>query len=117
MDIDRRDLTRLEDQPQGWGAWAKSWWGGGGKPKESKHDKDIIAQFEQAMTPEEKAKLYDAIDYQENIPPTDYPKTYVENRVRAGVNAVSLKVEETLELKFTQINALFEQRSSARAIK
>lgn len=26
MEIDRRGLKRLEDQPQGWVSWAKSWY-------------------------------------------------------------------------------------------
>ena len=36
----------------------------GDSHEHKKHsDKDIVAQFEEAMTPEEKAKLFDAIDY------------------------------------------------------
>jgi vacuolar protein sorting-associated protein 13A/C len=69
------------------------------------------------MSPEEKAKLFEAIDYQENTPPTDYPKEYVENRVRATLNTIALNVEDTLELKFTNLNSTFEQRPSARAIE
>lgn len=69
------------------------------------------------MTPEEKSKLFDAIDYQENTPPTDYPKEYVENRVNANLNAIILRVENTLELKFSDLKSLFEQRPSARAIR
>jgi vacuolar protein sorting-associated protein 13A/C len=69
------------------------------------------------MSPEEKAKLFDAIDYQENTPPTDYPKEYVENRVKANLQAISLSVEETLELKFSNLESLLEQRPSARAIR
>lgn len=88
MEIDRQGLTRLEDQPQGWIAWGKSWFGGGGggaaKPKEPEKKKvtgtDIASQFQEAMTEEEKAKLFEAIDYQENIPPTNYPKEFIENK-------------------------------------
>ncbi|KAI6240270.1 Vacuolar protein sorting-associated protein 13C [Aphelenchoides fujianensis] len=121
FDIDRQGLTRLEDQPQGWGAWAKSWWSGGSsKPKEEHHklDKpdDIVAQFQEAMTPEEKKKLFDAIDYEEDTPPTDYPKHFVQNRVRAQLAAVSIRVEDLLELELNTINVGFDQRPSARAI-
>lgn len=69
------------------------------------------------MTPEEKAKLYDAIDYQENIPPTDYPKEFIENRVEANLGCIVLSVEDTLELKFKELSTLFEQRPSAKAIR
>lgn len=68
------------------------------------------------MTPEEKQKLFDAIDYQENIPPTDYPKTFVENRVRTNLNHVSLTVDGKLDLQFKHINSVLEQRPSAKAI-
>lgn len=50
-------------------AWATSWWGGGGEAapagaaKKGK-GKGIADQLDEAMTPEEKAKLYEAIDYQ-----------------------------------------------------
>lgn len=71
LEIDRRGLGRLEDQPQTWGGWAKSWFTGGGGAKAPKKPPaagatggDIAASFEQAMTPEEKAKLFEAIDYQ-----------------------------------------------------
>ncbi|KAI6181597.1 Vacuolar protein sorting-associated protein 13C [Aphelenchoides besseyi] len=119
LDIDRQGLTRLEDQPQTWGAWAKSWFSSdtSQQRKEVERDSDdIVAKFEQAMTPEEKEKLFDAIDYQENTPPTDYPKHYVENRLHANLQKVSVKVEESLELQFNLIDTKFEQRSSARAI-
>lgn len=78
---------------------------------------DIISQFERAMKPEEKAKLYEAIDYQENMPPTDYPKTFVERRVRAKANKISLRLEESLELQFSRIVSVFEQRPSALAMR
>lgn len=128
MEIDRRGLTRNEDQPQGWISWAKSWyvsllpysflmligifyfsyhlflyliihfcviiylwfakwwlsrwilyltfwyflinrrWSTDQNNAESKtmSGVDIVSQFEKAMTPEEKAKLFAAIDYQVN---------------------------------------------------
>ncbi|CAD5206105.1 unnamed protein product [Bursaphelenchus okinawaensis] len=119
MEIDRKNLTRLEDQPQGWTGWAKSWWSGGSTalpPGKTQDANDIAEKFQQAMTPEEKAKLFDAIDYQENTPPTDYPKKYVENRVKATLKTVAIIVEDALELEMGEIGAQFEQRPSARAI-
>jgi len=58
-----------------------SFWGGGGTKSTvpagatvvQKND-DLSAQFEKAMTPAERAKLYEAIDYQENQTTTTYPK-------------------------------------------
>lgn len=37
-----------------------------------------MKQFENEMTPEEKARLYKAIDYQENAPATVYPEEFVD---------------------------------------
>ncbi|VDK42182.1 unnamed protein product [Anisakis simplex] len=119
MEIDRRGLTRLEDQPQGWVSWAKSWWGGGEPTKEQETKPtagDIVSQFEQAMTPEEKAKLFEAIDYQENTPPTDYPKRFVENVITVELKSLMVVIENALSLKFSLLTAKVQQRPSARAI-
>ncbi|KAI1730781.1 repeating coiled region of VPS13 domain-containing protein [Ditylenchus destructor] len=123
MEIDRRQLTRTEDQEvQTWGSWAKSWFGGSSAVKDTKKKEgklsgqELVDQIEKAITPEEKAKLYEAIYYQENIPATDYPKHYVENRVNVKLSSVSIAVDSALLLKFEELSAHFEQRPSASAI-
>ncbi|KAK0425183.1 hypothetical protein QR680_009077 [Steinernema hermaphroditum] len=119
MEIDRRGLMRLEDQPQGWMNWAKSWWGGS-KPAEPaeqpKGGSDIVSKFNEVMTPEEKAKLFEAIDYQENTPPTDYPKFFIENIIHLNLNKLAVVVEDALRLQFANLVTHVEQRPSARAI-
>uniref|UniRef100_A0A0K0FDI7 Vacuolar protein sorting-associated protein 13A (inferred by orthology to a human protein) n=1 Tax=Strongyloides venezuelensis TaxID=75913 RepID=A0A0K0FDI7_STRVS len=119
MEIDRLGLKRTEDQPKGWVSWASSWWGSGsGSTSDStKPTGNIAKQFEQAMTPEEKAKLFEAIDYQENTPPTNYPKHYVENVVNFNLKELKVMVENALELKFSDLNVNLDQRPSARAIR
>lgn len=52
-----------------------------------------MKQFESEMTPEEKARLYKAIDYQENAAPASYPVAYVNNS--------STFLLRTLELELT----------------
>uniref|UniRef100_A0A0N4UN55 Chorein_N domain-containing protein n=1 Tax=Dracunculus medinensis TaxID=318479 RepID=A0A0N4UN55_DRAME len=129
MEIDRRGLTRNEDQPQGWISWAKSWyvsllpysflmWSTDQNNAESKtmSGVDIVSQFEKAMTPEEKAKLFAAIDYQENTPPTDYPKHFIENVVSVELKSLMIVVANALSMKFSTITANVQQRPSARAI-
>uniref|UniRef100_A0A183DUY2 VPS13 domain-containing protein n=1 Tax=Gongylonema pulchrum TaxID=637853 RepID=A0A183DUY2_9BILA len=146
MEIDRRGLKRVEDQPQGWIGWAKSWWSGdeGEQKKAEGGDKlstpgDIVSKFEQAMTPEEKAKLFEAIDYQvaimifiisfknfvivtdyfnlqENTPPTDYPKHFVENVIVADLNVLMIVIEDAITLKFTTITTKIQQRPAAQAV-
>ncbi|EFP12519.1 hypothetical protein CRE_29770 [Caenorhabditis remanei] len=120
LEIDRQGLTRQEDKPQGWVAWGKSWFGsGGGGPapdKNKKGGKDIGSQFQEAMTPEEKAKLFEAIDYQENIPPTNYPKEFVENRFEFKLGQVAIVVDGAVSMQLLKLKASVEQRPSAGAM-
>ncbi|RCN41930.1 hypothetical protein ANCCAN_12090 [Ancylostoma caninum] len=117
MDIDRKGLKRVEDQPQGWIAWGASWFGGGGgeTPSAGKK-KDFAEQFNEAMTPEEKAKLFEAIDYQENIPPTNYPKEFVENKFDFRLGQVAVIVDGAVSLFLLDLRAAVEQRPSASAM-
>jgi hypothetical protein len=68
FEIDKReDLVRVEDQPQqSWVGWAASWFGGGGGAHKAQTETDakIMEKLEQEVTPEEKQRLFDAIDYQ-----------------------------------------------------
>ncbi|PAV62062.1 hypothetical protein WR25_11522 isoform B [Diploscapter pachys] len=118
VEIDRKGLTRLEDQPQGWVAWGKSWFGGSGSTGEQKKGNadDIASKFQEAMTPEEKAKLFEAIDYQENMPPTDYPKNFVENKVQFKLGETVVAVDGAVSLKFLQIETAVQMRPSAGAV-
>ncbi|CAI5438459.1 unnamed protein product [Caenorhabditis angaria] len=122
LDIDRQGLTRQEDKPQGWVAWGKSWFGGGGNGQpqheggKKKDGKDIGSQFQAAMTQEEKAKLFEAIDYQENIPPTNYPKEFVENKFEFKLGQVAIVVDGAVSMQLLQIKANVEQRPSASAM-
>ena len=69
------------------------------------------------MTPEEKAKLFEAIDYQENMPPTDYPKHFVENKVQFKLGETVVAVDGAVSLKFLQIETAVQMRPSAGAVK
>uniref|UniRef100_A0A914YP04 Chorein N-terminal domain-containing protein n=1 Tax=Panagrolaimus superbus TaxID=310955 RepID=A0A914YP04_9BILA len=117
MKVDRKGLTRIEDQ--GWTAWAYSWWGGSSNTKEHEHlelEGDIIAKIQQEMTPVEKQKLFDAIDYHGNTPPPDYPEEYIENKIRLHLTSLIVTIEESLEWKFNELSINVEQRQSFRTI-
>ncbi|CAJ0565306.1 unnamed protein product, partial [Mesorhabditis spiculigera] len=104
MEIDRKGLTRIEDQPpRNYGLGQEL-------------NKDVVSQFEEAMTPEEKAKLFEAIDYQENIPPTNYPKEYVENKLSFRLGEIAINVDHAVSMKLLQLDAYIAQRPSAGAI-
>lgn len=122
LEIDRRGLTRLEDQQtRGWADWLvilviyfkkefriQSWWYG------NQETGNIASRFEKAMNAKEKAKLYQAIDYEENMPLTDYPANFVENRIIAKISLIFMQIEDLLELRFEGITSLFEHSPSSR---
>ncbi|KAK5973526.1 Vacuolar protein sorting-associated protein 13C [Trichostrongylus colubriformis] len=119
MDIDRQGLKRVEDQPQGWLAWGASWFTGGGdeqKTPNKKTAKDFAAQFNEAMTPAERERLFEAIDYQENMPPTNYPKEFVENKVDFRLKQVAVAIDGAVSLNLLDLRAHLKQRPSAKAM-
>jgi vacuolar protein sorting-associated protein 13A/C len=81
-------------------------------------------KFEDAMTPEEKTKLYRAIDYQENSKPTQYPKTFVEISLSFVLKCLAVEVwddaqyiPQVLCLELKGVSSYIEQRPSAEAIR
>jgi vacuolar protein sorting-associated protein 13A/C len=81
-------------------------------------------KFEDAMTPEEKAKLYRAIDYQENSKPAQYPKTFVENSLSFVLKCLavevrddSLDIPQVLCIELKGVSSHIEQRPSADAMR
>lgn len=84
-------------QNTGWFSGLTSWFGGDSSPKASDNiGGDIVKKFEEALTPEEKAKLYEAIDYSENALPLDYPETYLEYQIKFLLSKLTLTVRDVL---------------------
>jgi vacuolar protein sorting-associated protein 13A/C len=77
------------------------------------------------MTPEEKEKLYRAIDYQENSKPTQYPKTFVEISLSFVLKCLAvevwdddaLNIAQVLCIELNGVSSRIEQRPSAEAIR
>ena len=85
------------------------------------------------MTPEEKAKLYRAIDYQENSKPTQYPKTFVEISLKFVLKCLAVEVwddsinipeiipknipQQVLCVELKGVSSGIQQRPSAGAIR
>ncbi|XP_044002668.1 vacuolar protein sorting-associated protein 13 isoform X3 [Aphidius gifuensis] len=83
----------------------------------------IMKKFEEAMTPQEKEKLYRAIDYQENSAPTHYPETFVEIDTSFFLHGLQIIVSDTdkeccdvLDLQFNGVKVGFNSRPAANAI-
>uniref|UniRef100_A0A914HHN5 Vacuolar protein sorting-associated protein 13A n=1 Tax=Globodera rostochiensis TaxID=31243 RepID=A0A914HHN5_GLORO len=121
FEIDKRtDLVRVEHQQQeGWVVWATNWWyGGSPKDKEAMKTVKTFKKLEKKLlTPEEKKRLYDAIDYQENMPPTDYPKHFVEKLFKLHFKMLVLKLDKVIEMRFSQLSSKLELRSAANAMR
>ncbi len=65
------------------GGWFSGWgtWFSGSSAPQASNDltmNEILEKVEEALTTDEKSKLYNAIDYTENALPLDYPETYEE---------------------------------------
>ena len=76
------------------------------------------------MTPDERQRLYAAIDYQENAAPTEYPPEFeaVQLAFRLGTLRVSVEDEEAtpaavLALSLRSVDASLAQRPAAGAVR
>jgi vacuolar protein sorting-associated protein 13A/C len=84
----------------------------------------IANKFEAAMTPAEKAKLYQAIGYQENAAPAQYPPSFVAVQASFSLGSLQLVVRDehltescVLKLVVAGVTCGIEQRPSALANK
>ncbi|XP_074661340.1 intermembrane lipid transfer protein VPS13A-like [Tubulanus polymorphus] len=124
-----RQQAKLEAKREGkksggGGGWFKGWFGGN-KGAEDKKANEIQEEFYKAMTPEEKAKLYGAIGYQENAVDENLPVDYVAHKFLFRLNAFSLTLEdeelvkspEILKLSLTDVYANIGQRPAASALR
>lgn len=75
------------------------------------------------MTPQEKEKLYRAIDYQENSAPAHYPETYEMVDTHFFLHGLQISLLDTdmehpciLDLQLHGVRAGFKSRPSANAI-
>ncbi|XP_022087078.1 vacuolar protein sorting-associated protein 13A-like [Acanthaster planci] len=107
--------------------WFGGWFGGGKKAKAKKEGgdlEDIAGRFQEAMTAEEKAKLFDAIGYSEKSADPAFPKEYVGVQAHLNLKSTSVKIldeerkkQQLLNLSVTELMANFSQRPAAEAIK
>lgn len=78
----RKDAEKQKAAETG-GGWFSGWgtWLSGNPAPQTSNDltmNEILGKVEEALTTDEKSKLYNAIDYTENALPLDYPQTYEE---------------------------------------
>ncbi|XP_030555732.1 vacuolar protein sorting-associated protein 13 [Drosophila novamexicana] len=133
------DIAKLqENEPRTSTGWFSSWWSGDTAKKDESDDTgvNIVRKFEAAMTPEEKAKMYKAIGYEENAKPGDVPESYVAMKMNFKLIALEIGLYQELRevdlkqgssfdyfnlpsiilLKFSMATASITQRPAAEAI-
>uniref|UniRef100_A0A182TV09 Vacuolar protein sorting-associated protein 13 n=1 Tax=Anopheles melas TaxID=34690 RepID=A0A182TV09_9DIPT len=126
LEVEKEGKRQAEEQKAA--GWFSSWWGGGAKKEEDTAGGDIKKQFEAAMTPAEKAKLFQAIGYQENDAPTELPEHYVAQILEFELNSLEVSIKSELSDKETVLNRVMllelknvicgvQQRPSAGAMK
>ncbi|XP_037079411.1 vacuolar protein sorting-associated protein 13-like [Pollicipes pollicipes] len=122
MEVDKQAEKLKKDQKKA--GWFGGWFSRGGGSETASSEEDITKQLEAAMTTEERQKLYEAIDYQENAAPTVYPAEFeaVQLAFRLGRLAVSVEDEEAtpqrvLALSLRSVDASLVQRPAANAVR
>ncbi|KAM3967394.1 vacuolar protein sorting 13C isoform 2-T2 [Aphomia sociella] len=119
MEVER--LGKIEQEAKKSRGWFGGWWSGGGsKDDEHAEGTAIMKQFENAMTPDEKEKLFRAIDYQENTAPLHLPIEYVavEGHFRLDRLQVAVyDVAEVLKACVDNVEVDLKQRPSANALR
>lgn len=108
----------------------KGWFGGlfGGKKKKesqaSKEGGDIQEKFQELYTPEEKAKLYSAIGYEENEADPTLPKEFVAVKFVTKLTTLSFTLKDDsrrdpqlLRVQLKDVFSSFGQRPAASAIQ
>ncbi|KFM65296.1 Vacuolar protein sorting-associated protein 13C, partial [Stegodyphus mimosarum] len=117
--------TSKKETKQSWGGWFGSFFSkeqANNAAEESTGIK-IAKQFEEAMTPEEKQKLYEAIGYQEQPTITEYPKEFVENKLLFLLHNLTLVLSDdtksepqVLKANLKEVSAIVEQRPAAQGL-
>ncbi|XP_063952525.1 intermembrane lipid transfer protein VPS13A-like isoform X3 [Lytechinus pictus] len=128
VEFKKKGLKKKKEKAES-GGWLGGWWGGGKKDKKKKEEDEddlssIADKFQEAMTEDEKAKLYSAIGYSETSVNTTLPKDYVGVDANFKLLETSVKLYEDdddelqiINLAVTDLGAVFKQRPAAEAIK
>uniref|UniRef100_A0A224XG50 Putative vacuolar protein n=1 Tax=Panstrongylus lignarius TaxID=156445 RepID=A0A224XG50_9HEMI len=116
------EVERKEKLSGAASGWLSSWWYGTSSG-DSPDEKDIRKQFEKAITADEKAKLYRAIDYKEGDVPPQYPLHFVDTDVSLVLHCLQIEilnediqVPKVLMLNLDNVSVELQQRSSAKAV-
>lgn len=109
--------TPKEPQQSGLSSWVSSWWRGSNTTENS----ELTDKFKHELTAEERLKLYQAIEYEENAVPAHYPEDFVERQVIFHLGKLILNIQDhksrVLLAKLSGVYTCLEQRPSAGAFR
>ncbi|XP_071943585.1 intermembrane lipid transfer protein VPS13A-like isoform X2 [Antedon mediterranea] len=122
----RRKKKKKEKEKKNAG-WFGGFFGGGKKEKEddSLELNEVAERVQNAMTSDDKAKLYEAIGYTEEIPVSEFPKEYVGILLNFHLIQTSVKLVDNtgnsdsnvLGVEISDLKAGISQRPAADAIR
>ncbi|KAJ8937448.1 hypothetical protein NQ314_011837 [Rhamnusium bicolor] len=122
MEIERMKMETTSEK-KSWFGWM---WGGSSKDDLAGKQKAaaILKELQDEVTPEEKAKLYKAIDYQENVGPAVYPEDYIDNSITFLLRTLEVELRdddsETPTVLLTELKTVrvkLETRPAGSALK
>ncbi|XP_050293110.1 intermembrane lipid transfer protein Vps13 isoform X2 [Anthonomus grandis grandis] len=116
-----REIQLKKSESKG---WFSGWWGSSKTQIDATDNaRNLLKQFEKEMTPEEKSRLYKAIDYQENASPTVFPEEFVDKSLSFLLRSLELELrddKQKAKVIFTSlkgVKAKLETRASASSLK
>ncbi|XP_043819430.1 vacuolar protein sorting-associated protein 13A isoform X1 [Dromiciops gliroides] len=107
------------EENRGWFGWIWNWSESGNNEQTDAKP----ASLEEHMTSEEKAKLYEAIGYSENVVDPTLPKTYEATKLSLRLESMHIALREKNEkselvlISLGEFSTLIIQRPGAQAIK
>jgi len=80
--------------------WFSGWFGGSSSTTQSTSMgmDDIAKKLEEALTADEKKKLYQAIDYTEGALPVDFPEEYLEYKLKFNLKKLKCVVRDVIDV-------------------
>ncbi|XP_067014210.2 intermembrane lipid transfer protein Vps13 [Anabrus simplex] len=112
--------NKQDAKPQAKSSWFGRWFGSGS----SKDQENLAVKFREELSEDERLKLYQAIDYQENALPTYYPAEFVETKIYFRLNGLTVDVRDNdrhpahvLLAELIGVSSEIQRRPTANAIK
>jgi vacuolar protein sorting-associated protein 13A/C len=125
MRVNEQKIKEDAEAQQKTRGWFGGWFGSGASSVAvSPEAESVVKSLQAEMTPAEKAKLFNAIGYEENAVPANFPKTFVENRFEFFLKKLVILLHDNTNKKqpvillssLSRVEATVEQRPAGQAL-